>query len=98
MLEKSRCQFALGWLRLVLIFCIARHVWRRLLGPLPILPTRMRRSHVARFVCLVGILDNSLDLRTKHQLPAQDSVSCGAFAAYLEETLQPPDLEDSFSD
>jgi hypothetical protein len=33
-----------------------------------------------------------------NQLPAQDSKALGTVLAYLEESLQPPDLKDAFAD
>jgi len=33
-----------------------------------------------------------------NQLPAQDPKALGTVLAYLEESLQPPDLKDAFAD
>lgn len=43
------------------------------------------------------LLNNPFDLEV-NQLPAQDSKALGTVLAYLEESLQPPDLEDAFTD
>jgi hypothetical protein len=43
-------------------------------------------SYTTRLTCAVN------------QLPAQDSKALGTVLAYLEESFQPPDLEDAFSD
>jgi hypothetical protein len=42
------------------------------------------------------LLYNSLDLNV-NQLPAQDSKALSTVLAYLEESFQPPDLEDTFA-
>ena len=42
---------------------------------------------------------NPFDLQDHcNQLPTEDSKALGAILAYLEESLQPPDLEDTFAD
>jgi len=45
----------------------------------------------------VIFLYNPFDLQV-NQLPAQNSKALGTVFPYLEESLQPPDLEDAFAD
>jgi hypothetical protein len=52
--------------------------------------------HKSETQCCSIFLYDPFDLQV-NQLPAQDSKARGTVLAYLEESLQPPDLEDTFA-
>jgi hypothetical protein len=62
---------------------------------IPVPSCCLRRKSETQFYII--FLYDPFDLQV-NQLPAQDSKALGTVLAYLEESLQPPDLEDAFAD